>query len=837
MENNIKSVNYKHRNIGTSRQWVNDPIALALGMLLGSASWLSAAVGDDNWDLRFGSPVGSSFNGSALASTIYTVVADGPNVYIGGQFSNINGVAAENVARWDGLVWHPLDGGVNGPVRHILVSGTNVFVGGTFSQAGGNPAANIARWDGLSWSAVGGGVSFSGNDPSFGVNALAMVGNDLYAGGRFDSAGGNPATNIARWDGVAWQPLISVYTYSRFSVETTLINNGVTSAVKALTTDGSTLFVGGTFLQATGTQQINPFVSALTYATNLVAWNGSAWGDVGWVARTYFGSIGGVECLARQGNNLIAGGSFSAGNGDPFNGVAVWDGLSWKALASGTSGSVRSLAVDGAKLYVGGFFGSAGDATANSLAMWDGFGWTGSAQTMDPKSGPTLINAIAVDQGGNLYAGGLFKQIDTAQAQNIAIRTAGGWGGLGDGLALNQRSGAGYALARYQGSLVVAGAFTTAGGVQAQNIASWNGANWNALGHGLVGSVSTMTVLDSNLYAGGNFYVPGKLGANNIAQWDGAEWNTVGGGIEGSVHALAVYNSNLFVGGEFKSAGGLAADGIAMWNGQFWQNVGPPHALAFGKIYALAVMGGKLYAAGLFAHNAVGNSIAVWDGANWSNLGLGLQSRVYAMAYTMATDGNRLFVGGNFETAGGFNTPNLAVWDGENWSGVGAPPSGVVFALQYAAGTLFAGGAFVDGFGVGANNIASWNGFQWSPLGRGTGFPNSGGSFVEAILADQSSMYAAGNFSLAGGNRSDGLALYHLRSAASTGAHIPVLRTSFGSGSITIQLDDDATGYVLQSCDDPGSGRSAWNPVILVTGATSISLNTTSGMQYFRLAK
>lgn len=37
----------------------------------------------------------------------------------------------------------------------------------------------------------------------------------------------------------------------------------------------------------------------------------------------------------------------------------------------------------------------------------------------------------------------------------------------------------------YQGTLIVAGEFTTIGGISATGIAKWNGATWSPLGTGL----------------------------------------------------------------------------------------------------------------------------------------------------------------------------------------------------------------------------------------------------------------------------------------------------------------------------------------------------------------
>lgn len=60
-------------------------------------------------------------------------------------------------------------------------------------MAGGSLAEHIAKWDGSSWSALGSGT----NDT---VYALAISGSDVYVGGSFTTAGGNPAKFVAFWE-------------------------------------------------------------------------------------------------------------------------------------------------------------------------------------------------------------------------------------------------------------------------------------------------------------------------------------------------------------------------------------------------------------------------------------------------------------------------------------------------------------------------------------------------------------------------------------------------------------------------------------------------------------
>ena len=68
----------------------------------------------------------------------------------------------------------------------IAVSGNDLYVAGQFTTAGGVAATNIAKWNGTNWSALSSGL---GDEFQY-VNALDVLGSDLYAGGFFTNAGG-----------------------------------------------------------------------------------------------------------------------------------------------------------------------------------------------------------------------------------------------------------------------------------------------------------------------------------------------------------------------------------------------------------------------------------------------------------------------------------------------------------------------------------------------------------------------------------------------------------------------------------------------------------------------
>jgi hypothetical protein len=163
------------------------------------------------WDGRAWSPLGSGVSGSrdvVRPTAVYAIAVRGREVYVGGRFATAGGVPANGIARWDGARFTSLGSGIgSGDYDGIAWAMTffrgELYVGGQFLTAGGVAARNIARWDGRTWSPVGGGVA-GGLEK---VTALAVAGDRLYVGGDFTVAGEVAATRLASWDGVRWQPV------------------------------------------------------------------------------------------------------------------------------------------------------------------------------------------------------------------------------------------------------------------------------------------------------------------------------------------------------------------------------------------------------------------------------------------------------------------------------------------------------------------------------------------------------------------------------------------------------------------------------------------------------
>ncbi|MGH2544284.1 MAG: hypothetical protein ACRDIB_15935, partial [Ardenticatenaceae bacterium] len=157
---------------------------------------------------------GSGIPGSRFESGYIQALAaslDG-TLYAGGDFTRVDGIAANHIARWDGTAWNALSSGLSCSCfegTHVFaleVAPDALYVGGSFSHAGGSEASHIAQWDGASWSALGGGINGTGLFTRVDALVVAPDGT-LYAGGNFTTAGGVPVNHIARWDGTSWSAL------------------------------------------------------------------------------------------------------------------------------------------------------------------------------------------------------------------------------------------------------------------------------------------------------------------------------------------------------------------------------------------------------------------------------------------------------------------------------------------------------------------------------------------------------------------------------------------------------------------------------------------------------
>lgn len=590
--------------------------------------------------------------GGGVSSTIVQASVEAlavlPNgdLIAAGRFQRAGTTPASNIARWDGSQWHALGTGTDNTVRALAVlPGGDLVAAGSFGVAGGTTVTGLARWDGSSWSAIPGlanagvyalDVAANGDlvaAGSLSIQASAQLsqvalwngtawtsiadqtstparsvavlpGGDIVASGSWLTINGVAASNIARWDGTTWNPVGSGL--DRYAQALDVAANGDLVATGTITTAGG-LPAGG-----------------------LARWSPTAgWSTMG--AGIPLGGQNRTTCAISDANgDTIVGGYFVEIDGVPASRIARWDGTSWSPLVPGTDGGVTEIEPldDGSFVIAGEFltlegvnsrriarwddgavtgFGSGADGyvtdvrpdpttgsaaflvageftridgvATGSLALWDGIVWQSLAAPLQN------TNAVARHSSGDLFAAGL--GLGPAFTPQVVQRTGTAWtaiGTIGGNVdAIVELPG---------GDVIVAGEFTTIGGVTAARVARWDGTTWSAMGTGFQAQVSTLHIAaDGTLYAAGQF-------AEHVARWNGTSWQSVGGGTNSVVTALRdAPNGDLLAFGSFNAAGAIAADKVARWDGQSWSPISP---IAPGEVLDGAVtdsgllLGGRL---------------------------------------------------------------------------------------------------------------------------------------------------------------------------------------------------------------------------------------------------
>ena len=297
-------------------------------------------------------PLGDGLVISGSNADVFAIAIDSlNNVYAGGYFTSAGGAPANYIAIWNGSTWATLGIGTSGTVFAIAIDSLgNVYVGGEFTSAGGAPANYIAKYAPSTniWTPLGTGT----NGTNAIVHAIAIDSLDnVYVGGDFTSAGGNPAYRIAIWDAInsTWTPL----------------GSGTNSAVRSIAIDSSNnyVYVGGDFTSAGGAS-----------ANHIAIWNGSTWTTLGTGTNNVVRSI----AINSSNNYVYAGGDFTSAGGASANRIANWDAINstWTTLGtgldiSGSHCSANSIAIDSSNnVYVGGLFTSAGGTPANYIAKY-----------------------------------------------------------------------------------------------------------------------------------------------------------------------------------------------------------------------------------------------------------------------------------------------------------------------------------------------------------------------------------------------------------------------------------------------------------------------------------
>jgi hypothetical protein len=264
------------------------------------------------------------------------------------------------------------------------------------------------------------------------------------------------------------------------------------------------------------------------------------------------------------------------------------------------------------------------------------------------------------------------------------------------------------------------------------------------------------------LVIAGNFQVIGNQTVRGLAGWDGQTWREIGVNAEGdiySISALAVYEGDLIVAGSFSTMGGIPANNIARFDGASWHALGdgPQNGLTGSIGYAFAltlkVVGDRVIVGGFFdsAGGTPAVNVAAWNGSTFDALGDGLAAGVfYEGVFNITEHRGEILAAGDFTQSGAVSLAGVARFDGTSWTGFTPIPDFFPFAVTVHRGQILVGGVHVDFTDPEAFPdcwVVAWDEAvgDWTQIGGTLGSPGLFG--ITRFVEFQGEVYAGGDFS------------------------------------------------------------------------------------------
>ncbi len=650
-----------------------------------------ASIGISRWTGNHWARIGGGpwTNGAVYSMAVYDD-GSGPALYAGGY--TVSPTFEGRIARWNGLAWSDVVTLYPGLIRGIAAlddgSGPELYTFGQFSSIGGQWVMGAARWNGIRWQGIG--TAFAAGGQAFSAASFDDgTGPAIYFGGVFNSAGGVPAANIARWNGSVWSAVGAGFPGGGVNVLATLDDGA-----------GPALYAGGSFTSAGGQP-----------AEGVARWDGYSWTAVG----SGLGGSASVNSLALYGpsHTLYAGGLF-------LGHVARLVGGTWSVLDGGTLGAVSALAPfddgRGPALFIAGEFSRAGSYYSPRVARWDGT-HLGPPLLMGPDLPVGSFQTVDSGQGEQMHIRGSFDHIGQLAVPGAAIRAADQWSPA----PMPNLTGA----SEYRFSpppnptLFAAGSRMYPSGQQT-SLAAWDSSRWSPLIDDPAVTLDTLAFApDSSLYLGAT----ANFSSHFVARWTDSGYAPLPGfTFTSPVSAMTWFDDR--VGPRLYACGASAlkrwADPQAQLVSWFSQaNTPAAQALAVfddGHGPALYV-GGNFREVGTILGSTQAYNIARWSGTGWTALGAGLNDLGGAVTITSMIPfddgtGPGLVVAGTFTRAGGLPASNIARWDGSAWSTFGGGIDGPVQALAAfddgRGPSLWVGGNFHHAGGQSSGYLARW---------------------------------------------------------------------------------------------------------------------------------
>ncbi len=150
---------------------------------------------------------------------------DGDLLYMAGDFTAVDGVAANSIISWDGSNWQTLGEGVNGEIHAMDVTfNGELYIAGNFELNSNSDYTNIAVWDGTSWTGLQQGDM---EGTVFDIH----IDDRIYIGGDFQKIDGQEMPYLAK-------KIYNSDTWNNEAVFYNGIDNGYDTIPNAFSVDG-----------------------------------------------------------------------------------------------------------------------------------------------------------------------------------------------------------------------------------------------------------------------------------------------------------------------------------------------------------------------------------------------------------------------------------------------------------------------------------------------------------------------------------------------------------------------------------------------------------------------
>jgi hypothetical protein len=534
------------------------------------------------------------------------------NMFIGGDFTSVS-IPPDDVHKFAACVdsntsaaipalraWNP---DVNSTVKTAVLSGSDMYLGGQFTAVQGYSRSRAAC---VSATVTEATPTLRAWDPNCNSDVEVMVisGSNMYLGGQFTTVRGEARNRAACVDATvtAATPTLRAW------------NPNCNAAVRAMVTDGFYIWLGGSFTTVGAyTRNRAACVEANVSSAAMMGWDPNCNGDVYAMIRTasymYLGgsftTVGGsvrnraacvgvgpgvgllygwdpncdaeVSAMVLSGSDMYLGGGFSTVRSTSRTRAACVDATasssapSLRAWAPSLSASVNNMYLSGGNIFFVGAFTRVGSTSRLRVACVDATvtASSPSIRAWNP-SAANIVNTL-VFSGSDVYAFGIFGAFGFDARVGAAIVP------IDSAVASPALRPWNPGLAHQAGvrSMVRAGSHAYLGGsfTFVQSIAQNRAACFSSLvtdtnptlrawNPDCIGSVEVMVLSGSNMYLGGSFMSVRATTRNRVACVDATAtdalpalraWNP---NCSNTVKAMILSGSNMYLGGSFTTVSG-----------------------------------------------------------------------------------------------------------------------------------------------------------------------------------------------------------------------------------------------------------------------------------------